>query len=87
MAYKSHILDTCWGSGMLNTVLGHHDLNRMPQNLKTSYPQHISHIFRQQSQCFGWMHQDVGDCSVLLWVTVTLTSGLSCIKLCTEHIF
>ena len=74
MAYKPHILDTCWGSGMLNTVLGHRDLDHMPQNLKTSYPQHISHIFR-------WMHQVVGDCSVLLWANVTLTSGLSCIKI------
>ena len=73
---------TCWGSGMLHTVLGHCDLDRWPQNLKTPYPQDISHIvLRQQSQFFVWMHRDVGDGSVLLWATVTLTSGLSCIKL------
>ena len=66
---------------MLHTVLGHCDLYRWTQNLNTSYPQHISHIFlRQQSQFFVRMHQDIGGCSVLLWATVTVTSGLSCIK-------
>ena len=60
---------------MLHTVLGHCDFDSGPQNLKTSYPQHVSPIFFEATiSIFVWMHQDARDCSVLLWAKVTLTS-------------